>query len=231
MKRLHQLFDPISSTYTYVVADPVHRAAVIIDPVAEQLERDLALLEAEDLTLLFVLETHTHADHITSAGTLSRLTGALAAAPSGCGILPADRQLVDGDSLRFGDEVLRAIHTPGHTAGSMSYLWRDAAFTGDCLLIDGCGRTDFQSGDAGALYDSITQRLFALPDETRVFPAHDYHARASSTIGNERRHNPRIAGRSRDEFIALMASLQLPPPRMIDVAVPANRNLGLPHAA
>ena len=113
----------------------------------------------------------------------------------------------------------------------MSYLWRDAVFTGDCLLIDGCGRTDFQSGDAGALYDSITQRLFALPDETRVFPAHDYQARASSTIGNERRHNPRIAGRSREEFIALMASLQLPPPRMIDVAVPANRNLGLPHAA
>jgi glyoxylase-like metal-dependent hydrolase (beta-lactamase superfamily II) len=224
MKPLHQLFDPASSTFTYVLADTAHRAAIIIDPVAEQLQRDLGLLAAEDLTLLYVLETHTHADHITSAGTLSQLTGALAAAPSGCGILPADRQLVDGDLLRFGEEQLRALHTPGHTAGSMSYLWRDCVFTG-------CGRTDFQSGDAGAMYDSITQRLFALPDDTLVYPAHDYTGRTASSIGHEKRHNPRIAGRSRDEFIALMASLQLPPPRMIDVAVPANRRLGLPHAA
>jgi glyoxylase-like metal-dependent hydrolase (beta-lactamase superfamily II) len=159
------------------------------------------------------------------------LTGALAAAPSGCGILPADRQLVDGDSLQFGDEVLRALHTPGHTAGSMSYLWRDCVFTGDCLLIDGCGRTDFQSGDAGLMYDSITERLFTLPDETLVYPAHDYHGLTMSSIGHEKRHNARLAGRSREEFIALMASLQLPRPRMMDVAVPANRNLGLPHAA
>jgi glyoxylase-like metal-dependent hydrolase (beta-lactamase superfamily II) len=230
MEPLTQLFDPESSTYTYILADTAARVAIVIDPVAGHVERDLGLLEREGIALLYVLETHAHADHITSAGLLSRLTGALAAAPSGCGIAPADKQLVEGDVLAFGSETLRAIHTPGHTAGSMSYLWRDCVFTGDCLLIEGCGRTDFQSGDAGALYDSITQRLFTLPPETRVFPAHDYHGRTSSTIGHEQRHNPRLAGKTRDEFIALMAALQLPPPRMIDVAVPANRRLGLgPH--
>ncbi|HEX6706859.1 MAG TPA: MBL fold metallo-hydrolase [Albitalea sp.] len=227
MSPLHQLFDPGSSTFTYVLVDPVERMAVIIDPVAEQLQRDLALLRDEGLTLRYVLETHNHADHITSAGSLTRSTSALAAAPIGCGIVAADRQLVDGDRLQFGAEALTAMHTPGHTAGSMSYLWRDCVFTGDCLLIDGCGRTDFQSGDAGALYDSITQRLFGLPDETRVYPAHDYRGRSMSTIGHEKAHNERIAGRSRDEFIALMGSLNLPRPRMMDVAVPANRQLGL----
>ena len=224
---LHQLFDPASSTFTYVLADAVRREALIIDPVAEQLQRDLALLGEQGLTLRYVIETHTHADHITSAGQLQRSTSALAAVPIGCEIVAADRQLVDGDRLQFGDEVLTALHTPGHTAGSMSYLWRDCAFTGDCLLIEGCGRADFQSGDAGALYDSITRRLFALPDETRVYPAHDYRGRTVSSIGHEKRHNPRIAGRTRDEFIALMAALRLPPPKMIDVAVPANRRLGL----
>jgi sulfur dioxygenase len=231
MNPLTQLFDPESSTFTYVLADTSARVAIIIDPVAGHVARDLSLLTSDGIALLYVLETHTHADHITSAGILSRLTGALAAAPSGCGIAPADKQLLDGDVVAFGGETLRALHTPGHTAGSMSYLWRDCVFTGDCLLIDGCGRTDFQSGDAGAMYDSITQRLFTLPDDTRVFPAHDYRGRQSSTIGQEKRRNARLAGKSRDEFIALMASLQLPPPRMIDVAVPANRRLGLPHAA
>ena len=227
MKDFHQLFDPVSSTFTYILVDVSQRAALIIDPVAEQLNRDLALLRVDGLTLHYVLETHTHADHITSAGHLSQLTGALAVAPSGCGILPAERQLVEGDLLRFGAEELTAIHTPGHTTGSMSYLWRDCVFTGDCLLIGGCGRTDFQSGDAGALYDSITQRLFALPDDTRVYPAHDYKGRTVSSIGHERRFNERVSGRTRDEFIALMRALQLPPPKMIDKAVPANRNLGL----
>jgi glyoxylase-like metal-dependent hydrolase (beta-lactamase superfamily II) len=227
MQTLHQLFDPASSTFTYLLADPVSRQAIIIDPVAEQLERDHALLLREGLELAYVLETHTHADHITSAGRLSELTGALSATPGGCGIVAAQRQLADGDTLRFGAEVLTALHTPGHTAGSMSYLWRDCVFTGDALLIGGCGRTDFQSGDAGALYDSITKRLFALPDATRVYPAHDYNGRTVSTIGHERAHNARISGRTREEFIALMASLNLPMPRMIERAVPANRQLGL----
>jgi glyoxylase-like metal-dependent hydrolase (beta-lactamase superfamily II) len=232
---LFQLFDDTSSTYTYVlVAGGEQRAAVIIDPVADKLHRDLELLQRERLTLRYVLETHTHADHVTSAGELARITGALAAVPSACGIDPAPVQLADGETLWFGNEQLLAIHTPGHTAGSMSYLWhaQSALFTGDALLIGGCGRTDFQSGDAGALYDSITQRLFTLPEDTRVYPAHDYKGRRFSTIGDEKRGNPRLANRSRAEFIALMAALDLPRPKMIDVAVPANRQLGrLPHGA
>lgn len=231
---LHQLFDPDSSTYTYVLVSGPNRAAVIIDPVAAQLERDLAFLHERGLSLRYVIETHTHADHVTSAGELVRITGAFAAVPSLCGIEPAPVQLADGDSLWFGDTSLAAIHTPGHTAGSMSYLWRDAGcvFTGDALLIGGCGRTDFQSGDAGALFDSITQRLFTLPDATRVYPAHDYHGRTSSTIGEERAGNPRLAGRSREDFIALMNALDLPKPRLMDIAVPANRQLGrISHAA
>ncbi len=231
---LHQLFDPASSTYTYVLASGPNRAAVVIDPVAEQIERDLEFLRERELALRYVIETHTHADHITSAGELARITGAFAAVPSGCGIAPAPVQLADGDALWFGMTNLKAIHTPGHTAGGMCYLWRDehCVFTGDTLLIGGCGRTDLQSGDAGALYDSITQRLFTLPDDLRVYPAHDYHGRTSTTIGAERAGNPRLAGRSRDEFIALMNALNLPKPKLIDVAVPANRQLGqVPHGA
>ena len=134
--------------------------------------------------------------------------------------------------LLFGvAEQLRALHTPGHTAGSMSYVWRGNVFTGDALLIDGCGRTDFQGGDAGALYDSIHARLFTLPDITRVYPGHDYRGNAVSTIGWEKRHNARLTGRSRAEFIELMANLKLPRPKMMDIFVPANRRLGIPHAA
>ncbi|HEY5307728.1 MAG TPA: MBL fold metallo-hydrolase, partial [Casimicrobiaceae bacterium] len=196
-------------------------------------ERDLALIKRLDLRLRYALETHAHADHITGAARLVEATGALAAAPSGCGIAPANVQLQDGDVLLFGvAEQLVALHTPGHTAGSMSYLWRGNVFTGDALLIDGCGRTDFQGGDAGALYDSIQTRLFALPDITRVFPAHDYRGNAVSTIGWEKRHNARLVHRSRADFIELMAHLNLPRPKMMDIAVPANRNLGvIPHAA
>jgi glyoxylase-like metal-dependent hydrolase (beta-lactamase superfamily II) len=163
---------------------------------------------------------------------LRERSGAIAAAPAGCGIAPAEVQLMDGETLRFGrEESLQALHTPGHTAGSMSYLWRGNVFTGDTLLIGGCGRTDFQSGDAGALYDSVHQRLFSLPDETRVFPAHDYNGNTVSTIGYEQRHNTRLARRDRESFCALMASLNLPRPRLMDLAVPANQLLGISHAA
>jgi sulfur dioxygenase len=222
----HQLFDAESSTYTYVLVDPATRDAVMIDPVDTQFDVYSALISREGLRLRYVLETHTHADHITGSSLLRERTGAQSAAPLPCGIVAADLQLEDGEELHFGGETVRALHTPGHTAGSMSYLWRDAVFTGDTLLIGGCGRADFQSGDAGTLYDSITQKLFTLPDATLVFPAHDYNGRTSSTIGVERTANPRVAGRSRDEFIRLMSELRLPPPRMIDVAVPANRRLG-----
>ncbi|MEO8345497.1 MAG: MBL fold metallo-hydrolase [Betaproteobacteria bacterium] len=229
---LIQLFDVESSTFTYFLVDRATREAMAIDSVDRQVERDLALIRRLDLKLRYALETHAHADHITGAARLVAATGALAAAPSGCGIVPANVQLQDGDVLLFGvAEQLRALHTPGHTAGSMSYLWRGNIFTGDALLIDGCGRTDFQGGDAGTLYDSIHGKLFTLPDITRVYPGHDYRGNAASTIGWEKRHNARLAHRDRAAFVELMNNLHLPRPKMMDVAVPANKRLGIPHAA
>ena len=229
---LIQLFDVESSTFTYFLVDRATREAMAIDSVDRQVERDLGLIKRLGLTLRYALETHAHADHVTGAARLIAATGALAAAPSGCGIAPANVQLQDGDVLLFGvAEQLRALHTPGHTAGSMSYEWRGNVFTGDALLIDGCGRTDFQGGDAGALYDSIHGRLFTLPDITRVYPGHDYRGNTVSTIGWEKRHNARLTGRSRAEFIELMGNLKLPRPKMMDIFVPANRRLGIPHGA
>ena len=224
-----QLFDPESSTYTYLLIDAATREGLLIDPVDSQMERDLAVLKERGVALCWVVETHAHADHITSAGKLIEHTGAQAATPAGCGIESAARQLQDGDEIAFGQQLLRAIHTPGHTAGSMSFLWRDHVFTGDCLLIDGCGRADFQSGSADALFASITERLFTLPADTVVWPGHDYKGRSHSTIGHEREHNSRLAGRSRAEFVALMDALHLPKPRRIDEALPANLWLGIQH--
>lgn len=227
-----QLFDTESSTFTYLLVAPGERAAVLIDPVQRHLERDLQHLARLNLELLYILETHAHADHVTSAGKLREITGAKAAVPSGCGIAPAEMQLEDGDIISFGsDERIVVLHTPGHTAGSVSYLWRGNVFTGDTLLIDGCGRTDFQSGSAQALYDSVMTKLFVLPDDTRVWPGHDYKGQSVSTIGWEKSHNTRLANRSSEEFVALMAGLDLPQPKLIDIAVPANQHLGLPHGA
>lgn len=227
-----QLFDTESSTFTYLLVAPGERAAVLIDPVQRHWERDLQHLARLNLELSYIIETHAHADHVTSAGKLREVTGAKAAVPSGCGIAPAELQLEDGDVISFGaDERIVVLHTPGHTAGSMSYLWRGNVFTGDTLLIDGCGRTDFQSGSAQALYDSVTTKLFVLPDDTRVWPGHDYKGQSVSTIGWEKRHNARLANRSSEEFVALMAGLDLPQPKLIDIAVPANQHLGLPHGA
>jgi len=224
-----QLFDPASSTFTYVLFDLNTREALIIDPVDEQIERDLATLREYGLKLIWAVETHAHADHITSAGKLAELAGARTAAPVGCGIGTAAVQLAHGDTLSFGTERLQALHTPGHTAGSMSFVWRDHVFTGDTLLINGCGRTDFQSGSAVDLYRSLTQVLFALPDATTVWPGHDYHGRTHSTIGQEKVSNTRVAGRSEAEFVALMDGLHLPKPRRIDEAVPANLTSGIRH--
>ena len=226
-----QLFDQASSTFTYLIVCEATRRAVIIDPVDSQLERDLALLQEHALSLAYTVETHAHADHITSAGLLAEHAGARTAAPSGCGITTASIQLRDGDELTFGNEKLRAIHTPGHTSGSMSFLWRDHVFTGDTLLINGCGRTDFQSGSAELLYHSLTEILFKLPDATIVWPGHDYHGRTHSTIGTERATNARIAGKSLAQFVATMSGLNLPKPTRIDEAVPANLSSGMRHDA
>jgi sulfur dioxygenase len=230
-----QLFDPTSSTYTYIVFDAASREALIIDPVDEQIERDLATLREYGLKLVWAVETHAHADHITSAGKLAELAGAKTAAPAGCGIGTAGVQLQQGDTLRFGAETLAALATPGHTAGSMSYLWHadggDHVFTGDTLLINGCGRTDFQSGNASDLYRSLTQVLFVLPEATTVWPGHDYQGRKNSTIGQEKASNARVAGKSEAEFVAIMGALNLPRPQRIDEAVPANLSSGMRHDA
>lgn len=230
-----QLFDTASSTYTYIVFDEASREAVIIDPVDTQMERDLRTLNEYGLKLQYIVETHAHADHITSAGALIEHTGAQTATPEGCNVLPSAIQLKNGDTLKFGVQTLTALHTPGHTAGSMSYTWNGQVFTGDTLLIGGCGRTDFQSGSAAALYDSITRVLYSLPDDTVVWPGHDYKGQYQSTIGAEKRGNARttVNGvlRSQAEFVALMNALHLPKPKRIDEAVPANLTLGLRHEA
>lgn len=230
-----QLFDAASSTYTYVLFDENTRQALIIDPVDDLLDRDLQVLREYGLTLRWALETHAHADHITSAALLAEHTGAQTVAPAACQITTAAVQLADGDTLEFGAQRLQAIHTPGHTAGSMCYFWDQGSarhvFTGDTLLINGCGRTDFQSGSAAALYQSLTQRLFVLPEDTLVWPGHDYHGRTHSTIAIEKSTNARVAGKSLSQFVALMDALDLPAPKRIDEAVPANLSSGLRHDA
>ncbi|GAB3184539.1 hypothetical protein GCM10027292_04710 [Hydrogenophaga aquatica] len=230
-----QLFDPDSSTYTYVLFDIDTRDALIIDPVDTQLERDLAVLRERGLKLVWTVETHAHADHITSAGKLAEHAGARTAAPAACGITTASIQLNDGDELQFGRQSIRSLATPGHTAGSMCFTWDvdggHHVFTGDTLLINGCGRTDFQSGSAEAMYHSLTQVLFKLPADTVVWPGHDYQGRSHSTIGQEQSSNARVAGKSLEEFVAIMNGLNLPKPRRIDEAVPANLTSGLRHDA
>lgn len=226
-----RLFDEASGTCSYLLIDEATHEALIIDPVDAQIERDLAVLRERGVRLAWSVETHAHADHVTAAGQLAEHAGAHTAAPAGCGIGTVSRLLQDGELLTFGGETLTAIHTPGHTAGSMCYRWRKHLFTGDTLLIGGCGRTDFQSGSAEALYDSITQRLFTLPDETIVWPGHDYRQQVSSTIGAERLGNPRLAGKTRAEFAEIMAQLKLARPARMDEAVPANLRSGLRHDA
>lgn len=220
-----QLFDTESSTYTYLLADPQSGEALLIDAVREQHERDLKLVGELGLKLVYVLDTHVHADHVTGAGLLRERTGAKTvvgklAAPC------ADVHVERGDVLRVGSIEVGVLETPGHTNDSVSYVLPDRVFTGDALLIRGNGRTDFQNGDAGQLYESITRLLFSLPDETLVYPAHDYRGLTVTTIGEEKRLNPRLAGKSRDEFVEIMRALKLPNPKKIRQAVPANQACG-----
>jgi len=217
-----QLFDPESSTYTYLLADSQSRQAVIVDPVREHARRDLGLLAELELKLVHILETHVHADHVTGASALKKISGAQTGVSQHCGASGFDQLLDDGDVLAFGGQSMLVISTPGHTPGSSCFLWHDRLITGDTLLIGGCGRTDFQQGDAGTLYDSITRRLFTLPDDTLVYPGHDYRGRRVSTIAEEKATNPRLAGKTRNQFIEIMANLDLPMPGKIGEAVSAN---------
>lgn len=222
-----QLFDPGTSTYTYLIADPKTAEAILVDPVLEEVERDLKLLTELTLTLKFCLETHIHADHITGTGKLRELTNCLGVVPINAHAMCADRFMEDGEIIQIGDITIKAIETLGHTDSHMAYLVnQDRVLTGDALFIRGCGRTDFQSGDAGLLYDSVTQKLFTLPDETLVYPGHDYRGHTVSTIGEEKHYNPRFLGRDRQQFIELMSNLNLPNPKKIMEAVPANESCG-----
>ena len=226
-----QLFDPESSTYTYLVGDDAAGVAVLIDPVLEQVERDLDRVAAHGLKLVHTFETHVHADHVTGGGALTARTGSRpvlhARSPVTCDAV----RVGQGDTVRVGGLAFDVLETPGHTPDSLSFVLGSRVFTGDALLIGTCGRTDFQGGDPGALYDSVHARLFTLPEATVVYPAHDYQGRTESTIGAERRGNQRLTGRSRDEFIALMNGLGLPPPKKLDVALPANLGCGRPVQA
>jgi sulfur dioxygenase len=219
---VRQLFDSDSWTYTYLLADELSREAVLIDAVREQAHRDLGVLRELGLTLRYVLDTHVHADHVTAASALRAQTGAQTVAGTR-GPSCADVHVRHGDQLRVGSFAIDVLETPGHTDDSVSYLSGRHAFTGDALMIRLAGRTDFQNGDPGQLYDSITGVLFSLPDETEVHPAHDYCGLMVSTIGEEKRWNARIAGRSREDFIKLMNGLGLPPPKRLAEVLPANR--------
>jgi len=221
-----QLFDYETWTYTYLVADEKTREAILVDPVLEQVDRDLDLLRDLGLTLKYCLETHIHADHITGTAKLREVTGCLGIVPERAKAACADRFMANGEILEMGTIRVEAIATPGHTDSHLAFLVNGThLFSGDALLIRGCGRTDFQSGDPAIMYDSL-QRLLALPDETWVYPGHDYKGHTVSTIGEEKRLNPRLAGKSREEFIGIMNALNLPNPKKIMEAVPANEQCG-----
>lgn len=229
-----QLFDHDSSTYTYLVADAQTREAVIIDPVFEQFDRDRAMIEELELTLRYSLETHVHADHVTATSLLRKRFGARSVISERAGVVCADRLVKHGDAIEFGAQTLTVRETPGHTDGCLTYVSAvpALAFTGDALLIRGCGRTDFQHGDAARLYESVHGQILSLREDTLLYPAHDYKGRTVTSVGEEKRHNPRLGSkRSQAEFVKIMGELALPYPRKIDAAVPANVRCGGADAA
>ena len=226
-----QLADPNSCTYTYVLGDRESGEAVIIDPVFDQALRDVALLDELGLRLKVALDTHVHADHVTGAWLLKHRLGCEIAVAAASGAQGADRYLSHGDRVRFGARHLEVRATPGHTNGCVTYVLDDhgRAFTGDCLLIRGCGRTDFQQGDARALYRSVHSQIFTLPPDCLLYPGHDYRGLTVTSVEEERRFNPRLSqGIAEEDFAGYMLHLGLPHPKQIDVAVPANQRCGRP---
>ncbi len=229
-----QLIDHDTSTYSYLLADEDTREAVLIDPVKEQVERDLSIVAELGLTLVHTLETHVHADHITGASDIRLRLGTRSVVAAHGGASCGDIQVEDGDRVPFGRHALIVRTTPGHTDGCLSFVLDDESmvFTGDALLIRGCGRTDFQQGDPHRLYHSVHDKIFSLPPQTLIYPGHDYKGRTVSSVVEEREHNPRLGGgNSEDEFVEIMNNLDLAQPKRIDVAVPANLNCGVPETA
>ncbi|GAB0089779.1 ETHE1 [Sergentomyia squamirostris] len=223
-----QLFDHQSSTYTYMLADLGSKEAVLIDPVLEQAKRDSHLIQELGLHLKYALNTHMHADHITGTGYLKKLIPGCESIISRASGAQADKYLENGDVVKFGRHTIQAVATPGHTNGCMTFIVNEQgiAFTGDTLLIRGCGRTDFQEGNPRTLYDSVHQNIFTLPENFRLFPAHDYKGNMESTVFEEKNYNPRLT-KDIDTFVNIMENLNLPYPKMIDKAVPANKQCGL----
>jgi glyoxylase-like metal-dependent hydrolase (beta-lactamase superfamily II) len=223
-----QLFEPLSSTYTYLIGCEDTGQAILIDPVIASMERDLAEIHRLGLKLAYSVDTHIHADHITAARHLKKEVGSKIAAPAYDQLPCADIGIEEGKPFQVGSITLQPLHTPGHTDGHFSYLFNDRVFTGDALLIDGCGRTDFQNGNAAALFRSVREKLFTLPVDTIVYPGHDYKNRFVSTIEQEKKRNPRLGGdKTLEEFKEIMANLNLPYPKFIDYAVPGNKQCGV----
>jgi sulfur dioxygenase len=234
-----QLFDPESSTYTYLLGDEPTGEALLIDPVRDMVERDTQILTELGLRLVLTLETHVHADHIAGSGVLRQRLGSRSVMSEDAGAACADVMVADGQHLALGAIQIEARKTPGHTNGCVSYVVSETGssepakvFTGDALLIRGCGRTDFQQGDASTLYESVTTKVFSLPDSTWIYPGHDYKGRTVSTVGEEKRFNPRLGGgKTKEQFVKIMGDLKLPQPKKIAEAVPANLLCGVPQAA
>lgn len=223
-----QLFEPLSSTYTYLIGCEQTGQAILIDPVIATMDRDLAEIQRLGMTLAYSVDTHIHADHVTAALELKLKAGSKIAAPAFDRLVCTDIGIEEGRPFQVGSITLQPLHTPGHTDGHFAYLLGDKLFTGDALLIEGCGRTDFQNGDADALYKSVREKLFALPDETLVYPAHDYKDRYVSSIAQEKKRNPRLGeDKTLEQFKEIMANLNLPYPKFIDHAVPGNRQCGV----
>jgi len=223
-----QLFEPLSSTYTYLLGCEETGQAILIDPVVSSIERDLSEVARLGLTLAYSLDTHIHADHITAARHLKDIVGSKIASPAIDNLPCTDVGIEEGKSFQLGSISIQPLHTPGHTSGHFSYLLGDRIFTGDALLIDGCGRTDFQNGDAGALYKSVREKLFTLPEEYLVYPGHDYQGRWVSSIAQEKMRNPRLGqDKTLEQFKEIMANLNLPYPKFIDYAVPGNKSCGV----